>query len=164
MLGPMVPMRFWALCRSSLPVLIVALGGPAFGQTGDKAVLEGRSSLGPGPAQIGPPSEVVRSAWLQRVERARVRYEAFANQARLAIHPKIIEPGAPPPATGFLNDTTLRRGDVVVTSEGLMVFRGSARFPYKNADFDPVESPAGARSRHAPELIELQHAHESQRR
>lgn len=116
---------------------------------------EGRSSLAP----------TGRTAWLQRVEEARARYEAFGARARLAIHPKVTEPGVAPARTGILDDPTLRRGDVIVTSEGLMVFRGARRFPYTPSDFDPVpSSPAAAGARHAPELIELQRAHEQGKR
>jgi hypothetical protein len=126
--------------------------GPAFAQSGSEPAYQGRSSLGP----------AGRMAWLERVEQARARYEAFAAQARLSIHPKVIEPGvAPPPrASGILEDPTLRRGDVVVTSDGLMVFRGGRGLPHSARDFDPVASPAAARASHGPELIELQRAHE----
>jgi hypothetical protein len=131
--------------------LLTLMAGPTFAQPAGQPLYEGRSSL-------GPPS---RAAWLERVERARARYEAFAAGARLAIHPKVIEPGvAAPRSTGFLDDPTLRRGDVVVTSDGLMVFRGSRGLPHTFGDFDPVRSPAAAAARHAPELIELQRAHE----
>jgi hypothetical protein len=74
------------------------------------------------------------------------------------------EPGLAPGPTNILDDPTLRRGDVVVTSDGLMVFRGSRRFPYTADDFDPITSPATAGARHAPELIELQRAHEQSKR
>jgi hypothetical protein len=37
------------------------------------------------------------------------------------------------------SDPTLRAGDVVVTASGPTVFRGSSQFPYKTADFTPVE-------------------------
>jgi hypothetical protein len=123
-------------------------------QKASAPIFEGRSSLGSGS----------RAAWLQRVDLARTRYEAFAAQARLSIHPKVIEPGIAPRRTGLLNDPTLRRGDVVVTSDGLMVFRGSRRFPYTYGDFDPVRSPAASSASHAPELIELQRAHDLRRR
>jgi hypothetical protein len=133
-------------------ILVQALFAvPACAQSG--GLFEGRSSL-------GPPSRV---AWLERVERAKARYEDFATRARLAIHPRMIEPGAAPPrapfgsATSVLDDPTLRRDDVVVTPEGLMVFRGSPGLPHAPGDFVPV---AAARTGHAPELIELQRAHE----
>jgi len=133
----------------TLPYLVFAVG-QALGQAGGEPVVEGRSSLGSGG----------RAAWLARVEEAKARYEAFAAQARLAISPRAVEPDLGParPAS-FFEDTTLRRGDVVVTPDGLMIFRGSKRFPYASGDFDPVGSPGGVRATHAPELIELQRVH-----
>ncbi len=38
------------------------------------------------------------------------------------------------------HDFTLRAGDVVVTDEGVRVFRGAARFPYRNQDFVEARS------------------------
>jgi hypothetical protein len=136
-------------------VLLLALTvAPASAQVASRPTYEGRSSLGP----------ASRAAWLQRVEQARTRYEAFAAQARLSLHPRLREPGIAPGPTNILADPTLRRGDVVVTSDGLMIFRGSRRFPYTSDDFDPITSLATAGSRHTPELIELQRAHEQSKR
>jgi hypothetical protein len=124
---------FLATLCGVLPYLAFAVG--ALAQASGEPVVEGRSSLGYGG----------RAAWL----------------ARLSIHPRVIEPGiAPARPASFFDDTTLRRGDVVVTPDGLMVFRGSKRFPYASSDFDSVRSPAAVRATHAPELIELQRAHE----
>jgi hypothetical protein len=36
-------------------------------------------------------------------------------------------------------DPTLRAGDVVATADGLAVFKGSRSYPYKTADFTPVD-------------------------
>ncbi|HEX3183109.1 MAG TPA: hypothetical protein VHR44_17960 [Beijerinckiaceae bacterium] len=36
------------------------------------------------------------------------------------------------------NDRTLRRGDSVMTAQGLRVFKGSSHFPYRAADFVPL--------------------------
>jgi len=38
------------------------------------------------------------------------------------------------------SDPTLRAGDVVAMAEGLAVFKGANQFPYKTADFTPIES------------------------
>jgi hypothetical protein len=40
----------------------------------------------------------------------------------------------------FLSDRTLARGDIVVTSGGFKVFRGSRSFPYSPSDFAPLEA------------------------
>jgi hypothetical protein len=42
------------------------------------------------------------------------------------------------------SDPTLRAGDIVATRGGLTVFRGSGSFPYKVADFTPLQSYAKA--------------------
>lgn len=152
---PIRPLRdlVLACCAGCLSVLSVAIW-PVSAQISDPPVREGRSALQPGN----------RSAWLERVEQARARYLAFATQGRLSIHQKTIEPRPSTPlarpSTGFLDDATLRRGDVVVTPAGLMVFRGSARFPFSYDDFDSVGSPAAVGARHGPELIELQRVHD----
>ena len=151
----MLPNRRFAPIPAALSraLLLALMFDPAFAQSGIGPVYEGRSSLEPS-----------RAAWLERVEQARARYEAFAAKARASIHPRVREPGIAPGRTNILDDPTLRRGDVVVTSDGLMVFRGSQRFPYTSDDFDPVASPVTAGARHAPELIELQRAHEQGKR
>lgn len=38
------------------------------------------------------------------------------------------------------SDPTLRAGDIVATPTGLTIFRGSSAFPYKSADFTPIDS------------------------
>jgi uncharacterized protein DUF2865 len=40
------------------------------------------------------------------------------------------------------SDPTLRAGDIVARPTGLQVFNGSAKYPYKSADFSPVGSYA----------------------
>ncbi len=40
------------------------------------------------------------------------------------------------------SDPTLREGDVVVKPAGLVVFKGSASYPHRSADFTPIESYA----------------------
>ncbi len=48
----------------------------------------------------------------------------------------------PGPLGQFLRDSTLRRGDVVVTSEGVMVFRGSAGARHHAKDFVSLHKAA----------------------
>ena len=139
---------FGRVAHAFLASALLLASVPARCQNGP--VYEGRSSLAP----------ASRVAWLERVERAKTRYQAFAARARLALHPPVIEPGVAPArpagaATGLFDDPTLRPGDVVVTSEGLMVFRGASRLPHARGDFEPI---ATAKTRHGPELIELQRA------
>ena len=64
-------------------------------------------------------------------------------------------------AMDIQSDPTLRPGDIVVTKNGVMVFRGSKQVPYQTSDFIPAEDykglPAGIRKtlaelKVAPEL------------
>jgi hypothetical protein len=43
-----------------------------------------------------------------------------------------------PPASAVLHDPTLRRGDIVMTTHGVEVFRGGGRLPYSARDFRPL--------------------------
>jgi len=92
---------------------------------------------------------VEHRAWLERIEQARARYEAFAarGRARLARSETGIETGlsvAPPPS--HLEDSTLARGDVIVTRDGLLIFNGAGRFPYAPSDFRRLDAETGART------------------
>jgi hypothetical protein len=52
-------------------------------------------------------------------------------------------------AMDIQSDPTLRPGDIVVTKNGVMVFKGSKQVPYQTSDFIPAEDykglPAGVR-------------------
>jgi hypothetical protein len=55
--------------------------------------------------------------------------------------PKVIAHADIPPPSGpvsIYNDRTLQRGDSVMTAQGLRVFKGSSRFPYRASDFVPL--------------------------
>ena len=54
------------------------------------------------------------------------------------------------------SDPTLRVGDIVVTAEGPTVFLGSKQFPYKSADFTPVEDYGRLNKELRQKLSELQ--------
>jgi hypothetical protein len=62
-------------------------------------------------------------------KRDRLRLRKAIRQARLQRPRRIND---------FYNDSSLQRGDVVVTSKGLQVFRGSATFPYNASHFSPL--------------------------
>ena len=77
-----------------------------------------------------------------RIERARLR------EPRIIDEPRKPGPHTPPqelagPLGKFLMDSTLRRGDVVATQNGLMVFRGSGAIPHRERDFAPVSTAQG---------------------
>lgn len=46
------------------------------------------------------------------------------------------------PLTPFLNDSTLRRGDIVVTPDGAMTYRGGGSFSHRQEDFSPLDLPS----------------------
>jgi hypothetical protein len=46
-----------------------------------------------------------------------------------------VAPVQPTESEAVFNDPTLRRGDTVVTSKGVLVFKGGEDFPHKNSDF-----------------------------
>ena len=48
-----------------------------------------------------------------------------------------------PVALDIQSDPTLRPGDIVVTKNGVMVFRGSKQVPYQTSDFIPAEDYKG---------------------
>jgi hypothetical protein len=86
-----------------------------------------------------------------RVQRARLR------EVRIIDEPRKPRPHTPPqelagPLGKFLMDHTLRRGDVVATQNGLMVFRGSGAGPHRERDFAPVSTAQGP---HRATLIAL---------
>ncbi len=49
----------------------------------------------------------------------------------------------PTPKVSIYEDKTLRRGDAVMTANGMRVFRGSATMPYRDSDFVPVAQGDG---------------------
>ena len=96
-----------------------------------------------------------RQAWLEQVEQARLRYESFAARAASALS-KMPQPAIAGPIN-YLEDDTLRAGDVVVTERGLLVFKGAARFPFAAADFEPIEHYTYAGSApHRQVLLQIQ--------
>ncbi|QGM44807.1 hypothetical protein [Methylocystis heyeri] len=49
----------------------------------------------------------------------------------------------PTESEAVFNDPTLRKGDTVVTSKGVMVFKGGEDFPHKNSDFMSLAETRG---------------------
>ena len=56
--------------------------------------------------------------------------------------PKIVMAQAPtkPGKVSIFEDRTLKRGDAVMTADGIRVFAGSASWPYTKADFIDLAS------------------------
>lgn len=69
--------------------------------------------------------------------------------------PYVAPPVAPGPLGRFVHDPSLRRGDVVATPNGLMVFQGrTGANAHRVADFVPVASASSVGARRA-DLIKL---------
>ena len=58
------------------------------------------------------------------------------------------------------NDRTLRRGDLVMTAQGLRVFKGSSHFPYRAADFVPLSEASNFVMGNKKQLRDIQLAFE----
>jgi hypothetical protein len=73
-------------------------------------------------------------------EAATPRYGPTPEEVMAAI--KAVRPGKGPLGP-FVNDPTLRAGDIVVTSKGLMVYRGGGATPHRDGDFVSVSNASG---------------------
>ncbi len=119
--------------------LLMAAPAPALAQNFFEALF-GRG-FQPQAAAYAPTSRGVSRTWPRREQRLR----AVEGRSRTDVSRAMEESGKPekvePPPVGagplgpFLNDPTLRSGDVVVTSEGLMVFRGRSGSSHSPRDF-----------------------------
>lgn len=92
---------------------------------------QGRGAFGAPPAPA-PPS----------YPPAEPMHAAAPRPKKRVVHVKIVRPKtiahADLPEKGpvtIYNDRTLRRGDSVMTAQGLRVFKGAEHFPYRAADF-----------------------------
>lgn len=100
-----------------------------------------------------------RREWRERVEAARAQYEAFA--ARVAAtegRPAEDAAHASSSLASHLDDATLRAGDVVVTREGLLMFKGSETFPYDSHDFERIGEGRALSLPHRSALLEIMRA------
>jgi hypothetical protein len=53
----------------------------------------------------------------------------------------------PGEAFSLLNDATLRKGDSIMTSKGIVVFRGAGRMPYAQSDFTTLANASMPRDK-----------------
>jgi hypothetical protein len=65
--------------------------------------------------------------------------------------------GGEGPLGPFLNDPTLRAGDVVVTTKGFMMFRGEERQSHRETDFVSIAHASGLAA-NKKKLISLERA------
>ncbi|WP_428988718.1 hypothetical protein [Methylocapsa aurea] len=92
-----------------------------------------------------------RVEWLRRIDEARERYDAFASRVAADLERAVEARAAREDAR--LDDPTLRRGDIVVTATGLLMFKGSSKFIYDRSDFEPVGEAGARRSDHCAALL-----------
>jgi hypothetical protein len=91
---------------------------------------------------FGADANVEKEPWRLRVERAKARYQIYANRAvkEYLTHSATlagiahVSIGAPA-YTSIMKDPTLREGDIYVTKTGFMVFRGQPGFSHRASDF-----------------------------
>ena len=86
-------------------------------------------------------SVALRSRWIDADLTRRHRYGAISS---LPPNPERDRNLACSPARGpFLNDPTLRAGDVVVTTKGFMMFRGEESQSHRQTDFVIIANASG---------------------
>lgn len=93
------------------------------------------------PLAIDPQTLITRSEWKQRVEEARARARDFLAKARAGLikpHHRTDEERASEASDAAMNDQSLRQGDIVSTTNGLVVYTGRSDADPKPGDFIPV--------------------------
>lgn len=93
------------------------------------------------PLAIDPQTLITRSEWKQRVEEARARAREFLAKARAGLikpHHRTDEERASEASDAAMNDQSLRQGDIVSTTNGLVVYTGRSDTDPKPGDFMPV--------------------------
>ena len=123
--------------------LLMAAPAPAPAQNFFEQLFGG--GFQPQAAAFAPTSRGVSRTWPRREQRLYQTEGQGFGRTRTVVSRAIEESGKPekiePPPVGagplgpFLNDPTLRSGDVVVTSEGLMVYRGGGGSTHSPRDF-----------------------------
>jgi hypothetical protein len=89
-----------------------------------------------------PDSTLTADQWQQRVTDARRRSEEYVATRTGSAGPRSSDQeDAEAADQRAMNDPSLQRGDMVVTSKGLFVFTGDDRHERTPADFSPVLEP-----------------------
>lgn len=115
----------------------VSLSANAAQAQGLFEALFGRSFVQPAPVQVMPtgwPNGAARQKHGLRNSRARMDPVRTSTKPAPYVAPEVM----PGPLGQFLKDPTLKRGDVVVTPQGLMVFRGRGGSAHRDRDFVSV--------------------------
>ena len=114
-----------------IAILLGAVGASASARSGTSSVptTEARDA-----------AAASRSAWRLKVEAARRRYEVFAARAeselRMRRPTEVGAPSALEPFSAVLDDPTLRYNDLVVTRDGVFMFRGVEGSRHSAAEFE----------------------------
>lgn len=107
--------------------------------------------------EIARADDDTRAQWLRQIDEARERYDAFASRV-VADLDRIAEARAER-EDARLDDPTLRRGDILVTTTGLLMFKGSSKFVPELSDFEPIGEARARRSNHGAALLDILRAH-----
>ena len=95
------------------------------------------------PPEVEPQTLMTRSEWKQRVDEARARSREFLAKARAGLikpHHRTDEERASEASSAAMNDQSLRQGDIVSTTNGLLVYTGRDDADPKPGDFMPLAS------------------------
>lgn len=140
--------------------LFACVGGCAIGVVATEAqaqslfeVLFGRQSLFAPAPPFYQPHYAPRPAPLHRSgEPAPRGIESVDAKPEKYVPPEVM----PGPLRQFLRDPTLRRGDVVATSKGLMVFRGPGGARHSERDFVALSNASGFTAGNKANLVALE--------
>lgn len=129
-----------AMSYSGRPVslktaLVLALVTLVLGQwVGARSLAQDATSISA--AQGGPPLDMSREQWRERVVEAKRRAKQFAleNRGRIALPPSAAEEQRIA-SERVLNDESLQSGDIVSTNKGLYLFKGRPDRERNDSDF-----------------------------
>jgi hypothetical protein len=89
-----------------------------------------------------PDSELTIEQWQQRVQDARRRSEEFDATAHMRkAGPLFSDEDAEGADQRAMSDPSLKRGDIIATSKGFVVFVGRESEEHKPSDFLPTSKP-----------------------
>lgn len=127
--------------RTPVTFLVVAVALLAGGRTGIASdSLNDQAAQSDLPA-VDPQTLITRSEWKQRVEQARARSREFLAKVRAGLikpYHRTDEERASEASDAAMNDQSLRRGDIVSTTNGLLIYTGRNDADPKPGDFLPV--------------------------
>lgn len=122
----------------ALAVAVALLAGGRAGMASDP--LNDQAAQSDLPA-ADPQTLITRSEWKQRVEQARARSREFLAKARAGLikpHHRTDEERASEASDAAMSDQSLRQGDIVSTTNGLLIYTGRNDADPKPGDFMPV--------------------------